>query len=104
MNKQSNELLLNQIFDRIRILIENCGNTSLLASNLNDTNNVNNLSMTMSTQIIKSLKLDAQKPFSIILKHVILSGINGFKSGTNGNFYKACLLDCFLLDYKKYNK
>ena len=40
----------------------------------------------MSTQIIKSLKLDAQKPFSIILKHVILSGINGFKTGTNGNF------------------
>ncbi len=77
-------MILNQIFDRIRILIENFGNTGLVATNFNDTNNINNLSMTMSTQNIKNLKLDAQKPFSIILKHVIVSGINGFKSGTNG--------------------
>jgi hypothetical protein len=53
--------------------------------------------MAMSSQIIKSLKLDAQNHFSIILKHVILSGINGFKSGTNGIFFYILVICNFCL-------
>lgn len=94
LHKQSNEITLNKIFDHIRILIENSGNAGLISTNMNE-NSSNNFSMAMSTQIIKSLKLDAQKPFSIILKHVILSGINGFKTGTNElmDYLKTVLLD-----------
>lgn len=37
-----------------------------------------------SAQLISNLKADANKPFSIILKYIILSGIDGFESGTQG--------------------
>ena len=85
LNKQANEATLGQIFDRIRILIDNTGNVGLTGANLSDASSITaNLSVAMSSQIIKNLKIDAQKPFSIILKHIILSGINGFKSGTDG--------------------
>lgn len=40
-----------------------------------------------SVQVIAGLKSDSNKPFSVILKHVILSGIDGFESGTLGKFY-----------------
>ena len=58
---------VTQIFDRIKVLINNSG------------------SLAIPNQIANNLKTDSQNPFSIILKHVIMSGIDGFKSGTSGN-------------------
>jgi hypothetical protein len=45
-----------------------------------------------SCHVTASLKTDAQRPFSVILKHVIVSGINGFESGTNGSSIKSIFL------------
>lgn len=73
-----------QIFERIRVLISNSGASSLTVGNFID----KSMSKTgttglMPTQLVQNLKMDAHSPFSIILKHIILSGIDGFKSGTN---------------------
>jgi hypothetical protein len=71
---------ISQIFDRIRVLINNSG-----SSHIGDSSS-GSLNSAMTNQVISSLKTDAQRPFSVILKHIIISGINGFESGTNGNF------------------
>jgi hypothetical protein len=83
---------ITQIFDRIKILINNSGVSSFATSNVID-KNLNSGSnsgtgsvLSISNQLVNNLKADSQSPFSIILKHVILSGIDGFKSGTSGNF------------------
>lgn len=67
---------ISQIFDRIKVLIANSSN-ALVCDTMNS-------SVAASSQSIANLKADAQKPFSIILKHIICSGIDGFNSGTNG--------------------
>lgn len=75
---QSNMPTISQIFDRIRVLI--------MSSDSSVTLGVESGGLIASrSQGKNSLKADLQKPFSIILKHVISSGIEGFKSGTDGN-------------------
>jgi hypothetical protein len=97
MNKSSSQAHLptiSQIFERIRILINNSGVSSVSIGNFDrNTNgsNVANGGLLMSGKLVNSLKNDAQKPASIILKHVIMSGIDSFKSGTNG----LCLLHIY---------
>ena len=75
-SNQTNLPTISQIFDRIRVLINNSGSGISETSSLNST--------ILTNQAIASLKADAQRPFSVILKHIIISGINGFDSGTNG--------------------
>ncbi len=80
-NKTSNQAALptiSQIFDRVRVLINNSG-----SSHIGDSSS-GSLNSGMTSQVISSLKADAQRPFSVILKHVIISGLNGFETGTNG--------------------
>ena len=73
-----------QIFERIRVLISNSGVSSVTIGNFIDKNSsTTGTTGLMPAQLVNNLKTDAQSPFSIILKHVILSGIDGFKSGTN---------------------
>jgi hypothetical protein len=89
LNKTSSLACLptvQQIFDRIKILINNSGVGSFANSNDVAGGGGGN----GSNQIVNNLKTDAQNPFSIILKHIILSGIDGFKTGT-----------CEMLDYLK---
>jgi nuclear pore complex protein Nup107 len=77
LNKISNSSqMLSQIFERIKVLISNSG-SSLGGINGADLFGGN------SNQIVANLKLDAQKPSSVILKHIILSGVNGFQSVSN---------------------
>ena len=80
---QNSIQILSQVFERIKILINNGGNNSV-GGNIGDFGGNMNA---MSNQVVANLKLDAQKPTSIILKHVILSGINGFQSVTNGIYF-----------------
>ena len=82
LNIQNSSQFLNQIFERIRVLINNSG-TSLVTGGMGDTTINGGLKSSMSNQLVNNLKLDAQKPFSIILKHIVLSGIDGFQSVTN---------------------
>ena len=94
MNKSSTQSTIPtiaQIFERIRVLINNSGVNSVTVSNLIDKNQsvMNTTGCNtglMPAQLVKNLKSDAQNPFSIILKHIIMSGIDGFRSGTNGNY------------------
>lgn len=81
ISSQNAMQVLSQIFERIKILISNSGNSLIGGGGMSDFGgNLNS----MSSQVATNLKLDAQKPASIILKHIILSGINGFQSVTNG--------------------
>ncbi len=86
LNKVSSQnamQVLSLIFERIKILINNSGNNLVNGGGIGDFGG--NLSA-MSSQVVTNLKQDAQKPSSIILKHIILSGINGFQSVTNGSY------------------
>ncbi len=75
LSKSSNGQLLQQIFERIKLLINN---------SVTDGTFANNSASSMSTQLSANLKADYHKPFSFALKYVILSGIEGFKTNTNG--------------------
>ena len=75
LSKSSNGQLLQQIFERIKLLINN---------SVTDCTFANNSASSMSTQLSANLKADYHKPFSFALKYVILSGIEGFKTNTNG--------------------
>lgn len=85
---KSSDLCSNQtikhIFDRIQILIKNSSN--IVGDNMSTGINTINA----SAQLIANLKSDANKPFSVILKHIVLSGIDSFESGTLGKlkFFK----------------
>jgi hypothetical protein len=81
--------ILAQVFERIKIIINNGGNNSV-GGNIGDFGGNMNA---MSNQVVANLKLDAQKPTSIILKHIILSGINGFQSVTNGSYFSLIFLN-----------
>lgn len=75
-----------QIFDRIKILINNSGVGSFATSNVVDKSlntGVGGSALSIPNQLVNNLKTDSQSPFSIILKHIILSGIDGFRSGTS---------------------
>lgn len=63
-----------QVFERIKVLINNSGEKNANGSKSD---------AVMSKQLVKNLRMDAQSPFSVILKHVIMSGLDGFRSGTN---------------------
>ena len=84
----SESFIIGQIFDRIKVLINNCGVGSIATSNVSNKSLIMNGgssgSLSVPAQLVNNIKSDAQKPFSVILKHVIMSGINGFKEGTNG--------------------
>lgn len=75
-------LTIKHIFDHIQVLIKNSSN--IVSDNVKAGINTINA----SAQLISNLKSDANKPFSIILKHIILSGIDGFESGTQGKLDK----------------
>lgn len=75
LNKSSNGQLLQQIFERIKLLINN---------SMADGTFANSSVSSMSSQLIANLKADYHKPFSFVLKYVILSGVEGFKTNTNG--------------------
>jgi hypothetical protein len=79
-SEHSNLPTISQIFDRIRVLITNSGSSGFAGDLTSTTLNPNS-----QIQLINSLKADSQKPYSIILKYVISSGIEGFRSGTNGS-------------------
>lgn len=82
-----------QIFDRIAILINNTGLGMSGASA--GTGSAGGYGMAMGNQSMSYsganatskealyLKQDLQRPFSVVLKHIIQSGIDGFHSGTN---------------------
>ena len=81
---------VTQIFDRIKILINNSGVGSFATSNIIDktvNSSASGSVLSLPNQLVNNLKADSQSPFSIILKHIILSGIDGFKSGTSGNYF-----------------
>lgn len=82
---QSSVPTITQIFERIRVLINNSGINSVSVSNFIDKNTSSTAGNTglMPAQVVKNLKNDAQSPFSVVLKHIIMSGVDGFKSGTN---------------------
>lgn len=85
---QSGLPTIGQIFERVKVFINNTGVSSVTMSNFidkNATSTAGNTGGLMPAQLVKNLKADAQSPFSIILKHVIMSGVDDFKSGTNGN-------------------
>lgn len=88
---QSSIPTITQIFERIRVLIGNSGINSVSVSNFIDKSTTSTAGNTglMPAQVVKNLKNDAQSPFSVILKHIIMSGIDGFKSGTNGTFIRT---------------
>ena len=102
LNKVSSQnamQVLSQIFERIKILINNSGNNLVNGGGIGDFGG--NLSA-MSSQVVTNLKQDAQKPSSIILKHIILSGINGFQSVTNGYLKKKKIslnFSIFLIEF-----
>lgn len=75
---------INQIFDKIRLFINN-GSTGLINDSIGS-GMISSLNPMISAQIINNLKTETQKPHAIILKHIICSGIDGFRSGTNGTF------------------
>lgn len=77
---QSNLPTISQIFERIKVLIMSTGSSSVSSTLIG-------LDGTSTAAKCQSLKTDLQKPFSIVLKYVISSGIEGFKSATNGIFY-----------------
>ena len=87
-----NSSTIAQIFDRIAVLINNTGlGISGLSNATGSTGGygMGNQSMSYSGANATSkeamyLKQDLQRPFSVVLKHVIQSGIDGFHSGTNG--------------------
>lgn len=81
--EHSNLPTINQIFDRIRVLVMNSNANGLSGSLSIATSSLASDSAVISSRI-NSVKSDLQKPFSIILKHVICSGLEGFKSGTVG--------------------
>ena len=102
---QASYTLLSHMFDRIRALIDNAGggvassSSSASAGGGGDmmfgsgtTGSSSLLSAMMPAQAMKSLKLDAQRPFSVILKYVILAGVNGFHQGTNGSHFMKLLV------------
>jgi hypothetical protein len=35
-------------------------------------------------QLITNFKSESQRAFSVVLKHIIVSGLSGFETGTNG--------------------
>ena len=100
---QSSLPTITQIFERIRVLINNSGINSVSVSNFIDKNTSSTAGNTglMPAQVVKNLKSDAQSPFSVVLKHIIVSGIDGFRSGTTGNLSSNDLT--FSLDYTKNN-
>ncbi len=69
---------VSQIFERIKVLVNNSDKNTSMSKVTTQAAGL------MPAQLVKNLKSDAQSPFSIILKHVIMSGIDGFKTGTNG--------------------
>ena len=91
---QINNSTISQILDRIAILINNAGlgisGLSSATGSIGGYGGMNtNQSMSYSGANATSkeamyLKQDLQRPFSVCLKHVIQSGIDGFHSGTNG--------------------
>jgi hypothetical protein len=88
---------LQQIFDRIKVLINSSGISNFASSNVLDktisSNFGTNTSLSNSNQLANNLKSDAQNPYSIILKYVILAGVGGFKSNTIGKLsYSSYLL------------
>lgn len=79
---------LQQIFDRIRLLINSSGIGSFATCNVIDKLDSSSFCATSSipNQLVNNLKSDAQNPFSVTLKYIILSGVDGFKSNTSGKF------------------
>ena len=69
---------VSQIFERIKVLVNNSDKNTAMSKVTAQASGL------MPAQLVKNLKADAQSPFSIILKHVIMSGIDGFRTGTNG--------------------
>jgi hypothetical protein len=77
-----------QIFERISLLINSSDNSlgACSAAFVGDPLG-SNLRSKLSTRWINSLKLELRDPYSIILKDVLLSGIDGFNTGTNGSAF-----------------
>ena len=74
---------VSQIFERIKVLVNNSDKNTAMSKVTTQA------SALMPAQLVKNLKADAQSPFSIILKHVIMSGIDGFRTGTNGRLFSV---------------
>ena len=88
---QSNLPTISQIFERIRVLISSCGSAGSTAplDGLSASSSSSSFSMNLlngKAQLVNALKADLNRPYSILLKYVISSGLEGFKSGTNGIF------------------
>lgn len=93
---------MSQIFDKIRVLISNASSTS--AVNLGESKG-NSSSTMFGNQVASALKADIQRPFSVVLKHVIIAGLSGFENDVNGKqidplmIYNLIFLFKELMDY-----
>lgn len=96
--EQSNLPTISQIFDRIRVLITSLGTTSASTTSSiggSDLALSSLLAVNTNAKLVNALKVDLNRPYSIILKHVIGSGIEGFRVGTNDlmDYLKTALVD-----------